>query len=296
MNEMAKDDDLKDSDLVNHNSRSKTDQHSYKERLDELELIRRKKKAEPQKNQAISKKLPKLKKQRFNANKFRAGILIGTFSIVILFMLYLVTPISKINDIKIYGNQQMSTAEIGKSIGVKKGDLIFKVWFNIAKEETHAMKNNPQFKSVRINVVGPRNVTIQIKENKIIGLIHEQNHYYAALSNGEIKKVNQQLTDYDMPIYSGFKSDSVLKATILQMEKIPTSISQNISEVKFDQTNKAPDRLLIYMSDGNEVLVKYTKLAKMMDYYPGIATQMTTPGVVDLQVGAYSYPYGTKDE
>lgn len=88
MNEMAKDDDLKDSDLVNHNSRSKTDQHSYKERLDELELIRRKKKAEPQKNQAISKKLPKLKKQRFNANKFRAGILIGTFSIVILFVLF----------------------------------------------------------------------------------------------------------------------------------------------------------------------------------------------------------------
>lgn len=289
------DDDSKNQDVINRKNKVKQ-QQSYKERLDELELIRQRKKTIHNKTETISKKLPKLKKQRFTANKFRAGILIGTFLIVILFMVYLVTPISKISNIQIYGNQQMTTNEIESNVGIKRGDLIFKVWFNIAKKEASVLKKDQQLKTIKIDVVGPRKITIKVKENKIVGLVKNGSQYNAALSNGKVKKVSKKVTDYDMPIYSDFKSAAVLKATILQMEKVPSSISQNISEVKFAETKKGPDRLLIFMSDGNEVLIKYTKLAEMMDYYPGIANQMTTNGVVDLQVGAYSYPYGTKDE
>jgi cell division protein FtsQ len=31
-----------------------------------------------------------------------------------------------------------------------------------------------------------------------------------------------------------------------------------------------------------------------MIYYPGIAAQMQTKGIIDLQYGAYSYGYGSK--
>ncbi len=48
------------------------------------------------------------------------------------------------------------------------------------------------------------------------------------------------------------------------------------------------------MTDGNTVLATLKTFGKKMIYYPGIAAQMQTKGIIDLQYGAYSYGYGSK--
>lgn len=47
------------------------------------------------------------------------------------------------------------------------------------------------------------------------------------------------------------------------------------------------------MNDGNTVYATMDTFGSKINYYPGIAAQMPTKGVVDLQYGAYSYAYGT---
>jgi hypothetical protein len=48
------------------------------------------------------------------------------------------------------------------------------------------------------------------------------------------------------------------------------------------------------MNDGNQVIAKSITLKKKMKYYPNISANMDSPGIVDLEVGAFSYPYGKK--
>ena len=50
------------------------------------------------------------------------------------------------------------------------------------------------------------------------------------------------------------------------------------------------------MNDGNEVYAVLNTFAKKMKYYPEISASMKKRGIVDLQVGAYSYPRGQSDE
>lgn len=46
------------------------------------------------------------------------------------------------------------------------------------------------------------------------------------------------------------------------------------------------------MNDGNQVIASIDTFAEKMQYYPSIVSKMNYTGVVDLEVGAYSYPYG----
>ena len=50
------------------------------------------------------------------------------------------------------------------------------------------------------------------------------------------------------------------------------------------------------MRDGNTVYGDLNTIGDKMGYYPAIAASMKNKGIIDLQVGAYSYDYGSKDK
>ena len=45
------------------------------------------------------------------------------------------------------------------------------------------------------------------------------------------------------------------------------------------------------MNDGNRVIVNISDLSEKMAYYSQVAEQMDKPGIVDMEVGIFSYPY-----
>ncbi|MBA0948564.1 cell division protein FtsQ, partial [Enterococcus gallinarum] len=45
------------------------------------------------------------------------------------------------------------------------------------------------------------------------------------------------------------------------------------------------------MNDGNQVIVNIQNLASQMKYYPQVAKEMKEKGVIDMEVGIFSYPY-----
>ncbi|KLD61000.1 cell division protein FtsQ, partial [Lactiplantibacillus plantarum] len=72
---------------------------------------------------------------------------------------------------------------------------------------------------------------------------------------------------------------------------LPSAVKHNISEIKFAPNKANPERVHLYMNDGNEVYATISTFASKMAYYPGIVAKMKTKGVINLEVGAYSYPF-----
>ncbi len=50
------------------------------------------------------------------------------------------------------------------------------------------------------------------------------------------------------------------------------------------------------MNDGNQVILNINNLANQMKYYSQVAKDMDEKGVIDMEVGIYSYPYSSTQE
>ena len=87
-----------------------------------------------------------------------------------------------------------------------------------------------------------------------------------------------------------------LKTTAIQLGRLKPVVRNGISTVCYQPQKNAPNRLVIYMRDGNTVYANLTTVDKKMAYYPAIAATMKEPGVVDLQVGAFSYSYKSREQ
>lgn len=239
----------------------------------------------------IGSKLPKLKKQRVDRTTIRATFLIVFFIIIIGVMGFIVSPYSKINKITISGNDTVTDKQVLRATSITKQDFMWNINKKSSEIDKKATKQNPEIKKITVSVTGFRSIKVQVTENKIIGSVYKNGKYYPVLSSGYILNNSQASPMNDVAVYSGFKSKQVIIQTAKQYAKLSNSIKSGVSEVKFQPTKNDPQRLRIFMNDGNEVLVKYTNLADKMAYYPGIVSQMSGNGIVNLEVGAYSHTY-----
>lgn len=233
--------------------------------------------------------------QRANNTK-RVLSVLGPFLVVMLVAIYTVSPLSKINQIKVTGNSSLTAQEVMQASQIKKGAWIWRVVDQQAKIQTAARQANPQVKTLRVKLTGLRSVEVKVTEYPIIGLIEHQGKNKLLIGSGRYSEVgDKDIANYIR--YAGFeRHEKVMRQTAKQLGELPSSIRGGISEVIFAPTTTDNLRLRLFMNDGNEVLVRSDNLKQKMSYYPSISSKMKEKGVIDLQYGAYSYPYDTKSE
>lgn len=232
-----------------------------------------------------------IKTVRRVANRHRVLSLLLPFMVVLLVSLYVVSPLSKVNRVQISGNKEVSDEAVCTATGVQNGRYIWGLIDHANKVQAQAQKKNHQIKTVEIAATGLRSVRVSITENSIIGLVsvHGQQHYL--LSNGSQAPVHGRVPNY--VTYANFSGHaSCLRKTARQVGQLPRSIREGISELELAPTKASPERVKLYMNDGNLVIANIPTLARKMKYYPSIASSMSGNGVINIQVGAYSYPYG----
>nr|WP_238476862.1 cell division protein FtsQ/DivIB [Fructobacillus broussonetiae] len=134
------------------------------------------------------------------------------------------------------------------------------------------------------------NVTVAEKINA--GFIQEKDKWYQLDSNGNRQPVSEP--DGRGPVYSGFKSNERVRKVAKAISSLDQIIRQNIGEVIFAPDDNNDEKIILVMNDGNTVYASQKTMANKMKYYAGIAQAMDKPGVIDLQVGSYSYTYGNK--
>ncbi|MCC4373699.1 cell division protein FtsQ/DivIB [Limosilactobacillus reuteri] len=278
--------------------KSAIEHHKYSKRLTELEkrsaaAQQRQQKKKPLKTH-VGNKIRGIKIKRYVSNGERVLKLVILFSLILLFMIYIISPLSKINTLHVTGNHDLTKEQVEKNTNIYPGRFIWGVYLTRHQLIKQAVRKNPQIKSLRIEVTGPQSLRISVKENALLGAAVMNNDTYAVLADGQLQRTKTADNGIAYKRFDGHKK--ALAATAAQLGKLKPAIRNGISSVSYQPTKEYPDRVIIYMRDGNTVYGDLNTIGDKMGYYPAIAASMKNKGIIDLQVGAYSYDYGSKDK
>lgn len=278
--------------------KSAIEHHKYSKRLTELEkrsaaAQQRQQKKKPSKTH-VGNKIRGIKIKRYVSNGERVLKLVILFSLILLFMIYIISPLSKINTLHVTGNHDLTKEQVEKNTNIYPGRFIWGVYLTRHQLIKQAVRKNPQIKSLRIEVTGPQSLRISVKENALLGAAVMNNDTYAVLADGQLQRTKTADNGIAYKRFDGHKK--ALAATAAQLGKLKPAIRNGISSVSYQPTKEYPDRVIIYMRDGNTVYGDLNTIGDKMKYYPAISASMKNKGIIDLQVGAYSYDYGSKDK
>ncbi|MCP0886495.1 FtsQ-type POTRA domain-containing protein [Ligilactobacillus sp. WILCCON 0076] len=251
---------------------------------------RQKEKKSPFKKQNFSRQLPQLKNVHKKRLKKRGLLLLTIFTVITSVSLYLILPVSRVKNIVITGVNKQTQKDILKSSKIMKGDFLIETWFKNSEIKKRIKQENGTVKYAKIAEKN-RNVKINILEYSTVGYVYQDKKYYALTKNGAVSKATVANVTGNMPTIYDFKSTKNLKLIAKQLSLISQNIQEAISEIHATPTKADSGKILVYMNDGNEVIATIGTFAKKMAYYPSIVAKMNGTGIVDLEVGAYSYPY-----
>lgn len=266
----------------------------YSQRLTELEQRREKNVKAVKTPERIGHKVRGIKFYRYFTNGERVLKLILLFGSILLLMLYIISPLSKVQTVTVVGNDELTKAQVENATQVRPGRYMWGVLFDHQSISKEAHRRNPQVKQVSFKATSARSLQINVKENPIVGTIEIGQRDYNVLCNGQLQLAKGDKSKIQ---YQHFGSNrQKLRKTAIQIGKLKPVVRNGISSVSYRPTKNAPDRLVIFMRDGNTVYANMNTVGKKLAYYPAIAANMKKAGVVDLQVGAYSYDYGSRDK
>lgn len=225
---------------------------------------------------------------------YEKSLIVLIIAVVIVVLAYLGSPLSKVRNINVKGVNDLGAQQIIDATKITDNSLLVGVFFRQGSisEKTH--QKLPQVKSVSFHTKNLRDLTISVDEYPTLGLIYKGGYYYRIIDNGKI--LSNKLKSYtgNYPIYTDFDKKSDLEKITKLYKNMPESVKNNISEIHNASSKLDPYRIKIDMNDGNKVIADTRTVDKKMKYYPSIASQMKKKGVVDLEVGAYSYPFDKK--
>jgi len=207
---------------------------------------------------------------------------------------YLSSPLSRVQTVKVAGNTHFSKEEIQKIGNVHHNDWIFPYLLGNRDKSEQVYKKNPELMSYKISRQGVNKLKITVKENMIAGVVLRNKKYYTILDNGKVVKKSKTQPSGDYPIFKNFHTTKVLNALLTQFKQLPAVVRNGISEIDYVPSKNNPNRIHLYMNDGNEVYAILSTFAAKMKYYPQMAADMKQKGIIDLEVGAYSYPFKNK--
>lgn len=211
---------------------------------------------------------------------------------IVVVLLVLNSNLMRVQKITVTGLEQMTKTEVLKSARLTKGQSIFFLQTERNYYRQNAQKN-ALIKDISVSVDSTNTVHVLVKENLKVGYFERHNKRYFLLADGQVIVDAKNYSVLDLPEFNDFNGHvPTLKSVVKQLGQLDRPIRTSVSEITYSPTNENPKRLILFMDDGNEVLVSSNQLARKLKYYPAMIAQMSENGVIDLQVGAFATPYG----
>ncbi len=225
---------------------------------------------------------------------WRAVSILVPSVLVLLFSVYLLTPLSTIKNIEVKGNSNTQADDIKQASGIQDSDYTLAL---LLDKETYAerIKSNHWIESANINYQFPTNFTIEVKEFDIVGYYVSGEEYYPILSSGAVESTPvNRLNLPETYLTVTFNDEQQVKELITGLSTISEDIKSQIQKIELAPSKATADLLKITMLDTDEILVPLSELSKKLPYYSKIKPQLTEPSVVDMEAGAYSYTIADK--
>lgn len=254
----------------------------------------------------LEKEKKKRKKEKEEREKLEKGHLLRVFpvllvaSLMALSSLYFLTPYSKLHDFQVSGNQEVKTQDLLAATGVKAEDYTLTTYLNLKDYEKKMQASSPWLKSVGIHYRFPTIFEVEVEEYQVVAYTSSNDQLYPVLSNGV--ELTSPVASDKLPesyIKLEFSDKPMLREFTQQLKKLPKDIAEQIHLIQHTPSKATEDLMTLTMSDGNQVLVPLSEMAKKLSYYSSIQGQLTPPSMVDMEVGIYSYanlPKSTEEE
>lgn len=244
---------------------------------------------------SLEDRIPKLKQRRKKKANRRAIALLSVFFLLLIFVLYFLSPLSNVNKINVQGNVYTTENIIVDTSGLSTDTTIWKVNKEKIKKRLEKL---PEIKSADISIILPNTVQIKIEEHKRLAYMVSGSVYLPILSNGKVMEAMEEgIVPIHAPLIIDFSEGKELDSLISALEKLPEEINNAISEIHYDPSDTVQYRVKLYMNDGFEVSANSRTLADKLVHYPAIVSQLDSnvKGVIDLEVGSYFRAYESPD-
>lgn len=218
-------------------------------------------------------------------------ILLTIIGIIILFFAYLGSPLAKIENISVQGVNDLGGQQVIEATGINTNTYVSSVLLHKGKYSKKVQKNLEKVQDIDFKIKSFNNLIIKVKEYKTVGFLLKNDDYHRILETGRVLTDKNEIPIGHYPIYEGFKDKSKLMKIIKMYSVLDVKIQKSISEIKYEPSKINKYRIHIYMNDGNEVIADLRTVAKKLKYYPSISSQMKQKGILDIEVGSYSYPF-----
>ncbi|MED4226085.1 cell division protein FtsQ/DivIB [Neobacillus cucumis] len=245
---------------------------------------------------ALEDRIPKLKEQRRRKANKRLVLLLILFFTMIVVIAYSQSPLSHVKHISVDGNEVYSDNEIIKASGITTNTNIWK----IKKSNTSSqIKQLSEINQANVKIKWPNTVQIQVKEHKRIAYIKQGKNYLPIMENGKVLKDRKtDIIPVNSPILFEFKEGKVLNLMVKELEKLPSEITNSISEIHYSPKKTDQYHISLFMNDGFEVSATLRSFSEKMVHYPSIISQLdpNKKGLIDLEVGSFFKAYGSGAE
>lgn len=240
---------------------------------------------------SLEDRIPKLKQQRRKKANKRLITLLFLFFLLIGCIIYFQSPLSRIKNITVKGNEMYSSKDVATLSGLSKETNIWKIDKQSISEKLQSL---PEIKSIQVQVRFPNSVNIQVVEHKRIAYLAKDGKFMVVLENGEIiEKTKAEIIPVSAPILIGFSNGEVLDEMVIGLEQLPDEIVNSISEIHHTPKETDEFSITLFMNDGFEVLATLRTFPEKMKHYPSIISQLDQheKGIIDLEVGSFFKAY-----
>lgn len=234
---------------------------------------------------SIEDRIPKLKQRRQKKANRRLVFYLSIFFLLISLIIYLQSPLSHIKLIEVTGNRHLSEEEVIEGSELSTDTNIWTV--NEEKTE-QSISKIPLVKEVTVEKKLPWTVKITLEEHARVGYLKKENELYPILGNSTILSPVSTLKG-DAPLLIDFNEDEYLTRMTVELNKLPDTILNLISEIHWKPSEEDKNKIFLYMNDGYIVNGTIRKFAEKMQIYPSIVSQLNpeSEGIIHIGVGAY---------
>jgi len=235
---------------------------------------------------SIEDRIPKLKQSRRKKANRRLIFYLSIFFILIATIIYLQSPLSYVKNVKIKGESLLSKEDI-----IEHSQLSAKtnIWTIDREKVAEDIENIPVVESAEVFRKFPWTIEVHLSEYNHIGFIHKDGQFFPVLENGSVVSHAYDDIKGKAPLLKNFSKESYLHRMSEQLNDLPKSIFNLISEIHWNPTEENQNKILLYMNDGFIVDASIRNFSNQMKAYPSIVAQLDDQnrGIIHLGVGAY---------
>ena len=221
---------------------------------------------------------------------YRAIPVLVISTLIAVFSAYLLTPLAKQKIIEFSGNKNADQTLLFEKSRIQDRDYTLTTFLNRDRYLANMKAASPWVKDISMTYAFPTTFKVQVEEYQVFGYYVTEEDHYPILENGEV--VETPVAADQLPktyLAVRFSDRELVRQFVKQLEKIPSSVRNQIEAVDLTPSKVTKDLVTLTMKDGTKVLVPVSQIKRKLPYYHQIPKLIEDDSVIDMEAGIYSY-------